>query len=83
MSSISTRIKKKVDKVETIKYPCILKSKYNDSLVLFTDYGVGVCIHGEPEAITPPGLHFGSFENVYNMDAFTPFEGEVTICVAL
>jgi hypothetical protein len=59
-----------------VEYPCLKQATDIDgqTIVLFTDYDTGVCVH-----TTQPENHVGMYSEAWTEEIFLPFNGEVII----
>ena len=61
------KVKVKENKGKEIKYPCLMLSNVDNKIVLFYAYCKGT------------HLKTGGYSEVWNMNAFTPFNGSITL----
>lgn len=62
------------EKGNSIEYPCLMKSKFRDLVVLFLKDQEGVVVYGGGGT-----LPFGYHSSGWWMDRFEPFEGRVIL----
>lgn len=60
----------------TERYPCIMRRKDTNTLVLFTKRGAGVVI---AVSVPSPEAELGWYTEMWLMEHFEPFHGSVTL----
>lgn len=64
---------KEESKLGEVKYPCLMKAKHDDTIILFTDEKVGVVVNGSEYN------HVGEYSEKWGMPLFIPFKGSITL----
>lgn len=65
---------KRGDDTQKIDYPCLMMSRVSGNVVLFTSKGKGMCVHKGDS-----GWNVGCYTELWDMNAFNPFNGTVTL----
>ena len=54
-------------------YPCLMIRTYNGSVVLFTEHGIGTCVHAGGDNI------LGEYSDIWDKGCFKPFNGTIAL----
>lgn len=70
---MKVEVKEKGNKIE-IKYPCLMKSSNYGVIVLFISQKCGTCLD-----VGHSNNELGEYSDYWDMDCFSPFDGEITL----
>ena len=66
------------DKVSAIAYPCLMKSKNNGQVVLFTSIESGIVIQ-KNNSCNKEFEYIDVFKDLHDSDVWVKFDGEITL----